>query len=201
MKKILIATTNQRKFNIDAYLLKKAGLRDEYAFYSLADIDYNGEEIKEQGSNVDRAREKALNVKEHIKKNAFDFIIGIDDGMILKGEKIENIKDYLTRILYEDYLKDGESISFSRAYFMIDSNGQTSSSEAIVPFTFKQVPNASLEGHPYPLEQVVVPLGKDKTLSELTDSEYYEYYWKHSRTHIQKLLTPFHIDMDYDVDR
>lgn len=200
MKKVLIATSNQQKFEIDMYLLKKAGMSSErYRFFSLADIDCEGLNKKEVGNNLERAKQKAQNVIENLKDNPFDYILGIDDGMVVKGEKKEDIKDYLKKILFENYLSEGESIAFSRAYYMVAKNGVSSSAEALVPFTYKSAPQAILENHPYPLEQIALPLGKDKTLSQLSKKEYYEYYWSKSRSSIQALLKPFEISLDKSI--
>lgn len=196
MKKVLIATTNKRKYDIEVYLLRKAGMDEEnYIFYSLADINYNGPDKKENGNNIERAKTKALNVIDNIDRDKFDYVLGIDDGMIVKGEKTENIKEYLKKILYENYLTEGESIVFSRAYFMIDKNGRTSTTEAKVPFTYKPANDAIMQGHPYPLEQVSLPLGKTRTLSQLSAREYNDYYWAHSCAKIRELLKPFEIQV------
>ena len=107
MKKILLATSNKDKFKIVKYILDKAGLSEkEYEFVSLKDINYSGPDEKESGTIKERARRKAMSVKENLpNSDEFEFIIGIDDGVELKGTMRENVKDHINMILFENYFR------------------------------------------------------------------------------------------------
>ena len=141
MKKILIATTNKDKYRIVTYLLDRAGLKcDEYLYQSLDDINYSGPDKKEQGSIDNRAENKAKVVKEYLDNNSsndFDYVIGIDDGIFIKGELQENIKDYIKKILYENFLSNGEEFAFYRAYCLIDKSGRIVKTQTQIPYTYK----------------------------------------------------------------
>ena len=102
MKKILLATSNKDKFKIVKYLLQNAGLTEsEYEIVSLKDINYTATDEKEEGKIDERARKKAISVRNNItEKEKYEFIIGIDDGIELKGTMRENVKDHINMILF-----------------------------------------------------------------------------------------------------
>jgi len=89
MKKILIATTNKDKFKIVSYILRRAGISEDlYEILSLNDINYDGPDIIEVGDILKRARVKAETIKNFFQNEIYDYFIGIDDGIILKGNMI-----------------------------------------------------------------------------------------------------------------
>ena len=189
MKKILIATTNKDKFKIISYLLKRAGLDDDnYKIVSLEEINYDGPDNKEIGSIVERAIAKAKMVKNYLKNGEYDWIIGVDDGIRLKGNIIENVKEYLNKILYENYLSENEDFSFPRAYCIINKNDDIYTSVIEIPYIYKSRENAVLKSFSYPLSQIAVPIGYDKPIIEMTEKESNEYYWKYSEEEIKKLV-------------
>ena len=185
MKKILIATNNKDKYRIVTDLLNRAGLsKNEFLFQSLADINYSGPDKKEEGTIDNRAEEKAKVVKKHldeVNKNDFEYIIGIDDGIFIKGELRPNIKDYLKKILYENFLVNGEEFAFYRAYCLINISGDTIRTETKIPYTYKHKDSAEFKENSYPLSQVSVPLGYDIALTDMSDAEEDEYAWKYSK--------------------
>jgi len=189
MKKVLIATTNKDKYRIVTDLLSRAGLsKDEFLYQSLSDIGYDGPDKKEQGTIQNRAEDKARAVKEYLdskNKNDFEFIIGIDDGIFIKGALQENIKDYVKKILYENYLTDGEEYAFYRAYCLITRSGDLFKTETKIPYTYKHKDEAEFKTNSYPLSQVSVPYGYDVALTDLSNDEEDEYAWKYSK---EKLL-------------
>ena len=129
MKNILIATKNKDKYKVVHYLLEKICFQEQnnYKFFSLNDINYKGPEEKEEGSLIQRAEQKAKTVKNYLDKNngnIFEYIIGIDDGIFIKGKLQENIKDYVRKILYENYLNENENYSFARAYCLISKDNK-----------------------------------------------------------------------------
>jgi hypothetical protein len=118
-KTILLATSNKDKFKIVKYFLQKAGLEEsEYQILSLKDINYCGPDEKEQGSIDQRAKAKAISVANNVSnRNDYDFIIGIDDGIELKGSLRENVKDYIKD--NPDFAKEIENkirANFSQAF-------------------------------------------------------------------------------------
>ena len=190
MKKILIATTNKDKYRIVTYLLKKAGL-DDYEYKSLDDINYSGPDKKEEGTIADRAENKAKVVKDYLdasSSNNFEFIIGIDDGIFIKGALQENIKDYVRKILYENYLNNGEEFAFYRAYCLITKSNQIIKTETQIPYTYKYKDGAELKANSYPLSQVSVPFGYEVALTDLSNNEEDEYAWKYSKERLLKFI-------------
>lgn len=190
MKKILIATTNKDKFKIISYLLRRAGImEDAYQILSLDDINYDGPNNKEVGDITERARRKAETVKRYFNNTTYDYFIGIDDGIILKGQMIENVKEYLKKILYENYLSDGERIIFPRAYCIIGKDNDGVFQEIIeIPYVYMSRDNVSLNEFSYPLSQIAAPIGYDKPITEMTTEESNNYYWKYSESKIEKLV-------------
>ena len=189
MKTILLATSNKDKFKIVKYLLQKAELKQtEYEILSLKDVNYSGPDEKEQGSIDQRAKAKATSVSNHItNRNNYDYIIGIDDGIELKGTLRENVKDYINKILFENYLKENESVIFPRAYCCIDNNGKIFEIIAKIKYTYKPKDNLKVEPNSYPLSQVVAPLNSNKTLTEMDKQEANEYCWNSCKDEIIKL--------------
>ena len=89
MPKILIATTNNSKFEVVKELLISCGF-ENYNFKLLKDLDLIIEDKKENGNILERAKDKAVNVYNTINNskynNDFEYIIGIDEGIeILTG--------------------------------------------------------------------------------------------------------------------
>lgn len=190
MKKILIATTNKDKFKIVSCLLRRAGLvEDAYQILSLDDINYDRLDDKEVGDIAERARRKAETVKRYLNNTTYDYFIGIDDGIILKGQMIENVKEYLKKILYGNYLSDGEEIIFPRAYCIIGRDNDEVFQEIIeIPYVYMSRENVSLKEFSYPLSQIATPIGYDKPIAEMTTEESNNYYWKYSEAKIEKLV-------------
>ena len=186
MKKILLATSNKDKFKIVKYILQRAGLdKEEYEILSLKDIGYNGPEEKEYGTIAERAKRKALSVKDNISNyNEYEFIIGIDDGIELKGSIRENVKDHINMILYENYLEENESIIFPRAYCCVDKDGSTFEIVARIPYRYKPNNNLKVEPNSYPLSQIAAPLNSDKSLTRVAASR--AEVWLERRREISK---------------
>ena len=63
---------------------------------------------KESGTNIERARQKALNAYNHLKEYNFDYIVGLDDAIRIKNRLEPNIKEYINKLLLDNYLSDGE---------------------------------------------------------------------------------------------
>lgn len=189
MKKILIATRNKDKYSIVKNLLKKAGLTEKgYQILSLDDINYKGTDKKEIGTIVNRAVAKAKDVIETLESESYDYVIGIDDGICLKGKLIENVKEYLNKILYENYLSENEKIEFPRAYCLMNWKGEIFNTVIEIPYIYKSKENANIKALSYPLSQIAVPIGFNKPIAEMSEKESLEYYWKYSEKKIKELI-------------
>ena len=192
MKNILIATKNEDKYKIVFYLLEKICFpkASNYKFFSLNDIEYDGPEQKEEGTLLERAEKKAKTIKNYLvknNKNIFEYIVGTDDGIFMKGKLEENIKEYLKKILYENYLKENEEICFSRAYCVISKDDKIFRTITKVPYKYKPKRNAEIKENSYPSSQVCVPFGLDKSLSELNIAEGFLYCNNYSKENLLKL--------------
>lgn len=189
MKTILLATSNKDKFKIVKYLLQKANLTaPQFQILSLKDINYTGPDEKEHGTIAERAKAKANSVAVNLpNRNDFDFIIGIDDGIELKGTIRENVKDHINKILFENYLEENESIIFPRAYHCISKDNATFEIIAKIAYTYKPKAGLKVEPNSYPLSQVAVPLNSDKSLTEMDEQEANEYCWECCKDEVNKL--------------
>lgn len=117
--KILIATKNNSKFEIISRMLYSI-LRNNILIKSLNDYDYFVDK-DEIGTNIERAKAKAKNAEEQIKED-FDYILGIDDGIIIDGKEYVTVKDHLYDIVVGDKIKIGSIIYITRAYFLISND-------------------------------------------------------------------------------
>lgn len=180
MQTILLATSNKDKFQIVKYLLQKANLTEpQYKILSLKDINYTAPDEKEQGTIDQRAKAKAISLLSNISNRAdYDFVIGIDDGIELKGTIRENVKDYINKILFENYLEENESIIFPRAYYCIAKDNSTFETIAKIAYTYKPKADLKVEPNSYPLSQVAAPLNSDKSLTDMDEHEANEYCWE-----------------------
>ena len=188
MKKVLIATTNKDKFKIVSRLFNDTIFpSSEYEILSLSS-DMNIPDEKESGSNIERARAKALNAFNYLKYYNFDYIVGLDDAIIIKGKVEPNIKEYINKILYENYLEDGEEYAFNRAYCIIDKEKNIYEVNLDVPEIYHPLKgNFTLEEHSYPLSHVSYPIGYAKPISELNEEESTNYYLKYVRKGLMDL--------------
>ena len=153
-------------------------------------INYKGPEEKEEGTLIQRAEKKAMTVKSFLdqkKDNIFEYIIGTDDGIFIKGKLRENIKDYIKKILYEKYLDENEEYSFSRAYCIISKDNKIFRAITDVPYKYKHKKNAEIEENTYPLKQISVPIGMDKSLSELSEEQGEIYCFNYSKDKLIQL--------------
>lgn len=186
MKKILIATRNKDKFKIISKLLSTNNFKDA-TFYSLNDIEENIVDNKETGDIINRSLEKALNAYNNIKE-AYDYFIGVDDGIKLKGKMIENVKDYITPILEDKYLTTNEKVYIVRAYTFIDKKGNHKSIVTEIPFEYKKLQEKfDILENSYPLSHVLSPVGSTKVVSELKEEESNAYYLEFSKNKFDEI--------------
>ena len=188
MKKVLIATTNKDKFDAVSNIFKRTIFKeDEYEIIPLSK-DMNIPDEKEHGNNVERARTKTLNAYNHLKEYNFDYIVGLDDAIFIKGRLEPNIKEYINKILFENYLEDGEEYAFNRAYSIIDKNEQLYEVALSIPYIYHSLKeDYQLEDFTYPLSKVAYPIGYDKSVSEMSEEETTTYYLKYVEEGLLKL--------------
>lgn len=186
MKKILIATRNKDKFKIISKLLSTNNFKDA-TFYSLNDIKENIVDKKETGDVINRSLEKALNAYNNIKED-YDYFIGVDDGIKLKGKMIENVKDYITPILEDKYLTTNEKVYIVRAYTFIDKKGNHKSIVTEIPFEYKKLQEKfDILENSYPLSHVLSPVGSTKVVSGLKEEESNAYYLEFSKNKFDEI--------------
>ena len=188
MKKVFIATTNKDKFTIVSTIFKNTIFPEDGFEIIRPTSDIILPEIEEEGSNIQRARTKALNAYEYLKDYNYDYIVGLDDALFIKGRIEPNIKDHLNKILYENYLEDGEQFAFNRAYCIIDKEKNLYEVSLDIPEIYHPLKETLvIEDHTYPLSNVSYPIGYDKPLSELTNDEIIDYTLKYVKDGLMSL--------------
>lgn len=191
MKQILIATRNKDKFKIVSKLLK-TNLFPDAEFYNISDINKEIIDEVEVGDINNRSKNKAVNVFNQLDENNYDFIIGVDDGIKMKGNLIPNVKDYIKDILDDKYLSAGEIVYIVRSYTFINKENKIKTVTTEIPFEYSKLDHEySLEKNSYPLSHVLKPLNLDVPVYKLTDDEsnnYYSLYSKESYNEIKKFF-------------
>ena len=188
MKKVLIATTNKDKYDAVSKIFRRTIFPENDYFVEMLTNEMNVPDEKEEGNNIERARTKALNAFNHLKEYNFDYIVGLDDAIFIKGRIEPNIKEYLNKILFEDFLDDGEEYAFNRAYCIIDNNKKLFEVTIDIPYLYHPLQgNYELEEHTYPLSKVAYPIGYNKPICELNVEEEISYYLKYVEDKLRDL--------------
>lgn len=181
MENILIATRNKDKFKLLSKLLSTELLKDS-KFFSLNDIEDEIEDKKEVGDIKNRSYEKAMNAYLSIKNNIYKYIIGIDDGIEMKGQMIENVKEYIKDILDDKYLKEDEIVYIKKAYTFIDKNGVFKTIITKIPFKYKKLTNHfEIEENSYPLNHVLTPIDSNLRLVDIDEKTTNNYLLTYSK--------------------
>ena len=181
MENILIATRNKDKFKLLSKLLSTELLKDS-KFFSLNDIEDEIEDKKEVGDIKNRSYEKAMNAYLSIKNNIYQYIIGIDDGIEMKGQMIENVKEYIKDILDDKYLKEDEIVYIKKAYTFIDKNGVFKTIVTKIPFKYKKLTNHfEIEENSYPLNHVLTPIDSNLRLVDIDEETTNNYLLTYSK--------------------
>lgn len=188
VKKVLIATTNNDKYDAVSKIFGKTIFPPtEYELQQLSQ-DMNLPDEKENGTNIERARAKALNAFEHLKQYKFDYIVGLDDAVFIKGKLEPNIKEYLNKILYENFLDDGEEYAFNRAYCIINKDKKIYEVALQIPYIYKGLKgDYKIESYTYPLSRVSYPIGYDIPICDLNEKDEINYYLKYVKDGLLKL--------------
>ncbi len=194
MNKILIATRNKDKFKIVSKLLKTNLFPDDN-FYNISDINKEIIDDVEVGDINNRSKNKAVNVFNQLDENNYDFIIGVDDGIKMKGNLIPNVKDYIKDILDDKYLSAGEIVYIVRSYTFINKDNKIKTITTEIPFEYSKLDHEySLEKNSYPLSHVLKPLNLDVPVYKLTDDESNDYYSSYSKDSYNEIKKFFNIN-------
>ena len=183
--KILIATKNNSKFEIISRMLYSI-LGNNILIKSLNDYDYFVDK-DEIGTNIERAKAKAKNAEEQIKED-FDYILGIDDGIIIDGKEYVTVKDHLYDIVVGDKIKIGSIIYITRAYFLISNDKKEVLCYNKIPNIVRKKLDTVEMGGGYPLNSVISTIDNDTVLTERSNEELNDYFLKYS---IDDLRTMF----------
>ena len=186
MKKILIATRNEDKYKIISKLLSTKYFKNTQ-FYSLNNIENIVDDKKEEGNIEERSLEKAVNAYKAV-NNKYDLIVGVDDGIKIKGEIIENVKEYIKPIINDELLLQGEKVYIVRAFSFINKDGNIKSIVTEIPFQYKKARDKfEILENSYPLGYVLSPIGSKKAAVELSDDESNNYYLKFSQLKLDEI--------------
>lgn len=182
--KILIATKNNSKFEIISRMLYSI-LGNNILIKNLNNYDYFVDK-DEIGTNIERAKAKAKNAEEQIKED-FDYILGIDDGIIIDDKEYVTVKDHLYDIVVGDKIKIGSTIYITRVYFLISNDKKEVLCNNKIPYIVrKKLDTVEMGG--YPLNSVISTIDNDTVLTERSNEELNDYFLKYS---IDDLRTMF----------
>lgn len=191
MKKILIATTNVDKFKAVSKVFENTIFpKDQFYMESLSNIKLNIKDEKEIGTNLERARTKAINAYNAVNESGadFDFVVGLDDAIRVKGILEADIKKYIDKILYGDYINEGEEYAFNRAYVIIDKNMKIYETTIDIPYVYHKIKEQiQLKDHTYQLAVVAYPIGSDKPICNLNEKDEVDYYLKYLKKDLLNL--------------
>ena len=180
MKKILIATRNKDKYKIVSKLLSAKTFKN-FKFISLNEIKEDIIDKKEVGDIKNRSYEKAMNVYKSLKNNIYDYIVGIDDGIEIRGNIIENVKEYIKAILDNKYLKENEKVYIVRAYTFINKKVKFKIIVTKIPFKYKKLEKQiKIEENSYPLSHVLTPIDSNQRIIDLDEYDTNKYYLNYS---------------------
>lgn len=180
MKKILIATRNRDKFQIVKRLFETS-IFEEYQFDNLNDLNINVNDKVESGSLESRSFEKAANSYVNIQENEYEYIVGIDDGIKIKGIIYEDVKKLVNLILNHGLLSDGEIIYMVRAYTFFNQKGESYTITIDIPYRYQRLNyELTVEENTYPLNYVLAPINSDKTIAEQDFEESNQYFLSYS---------------------
>lgn len=180
MNKILIASKNKDKIAIIKRIIDSISV-ERFDIVSLRDITTIKKTENEEGTIFQRAERKAKDTLEGLLNNDYKYIVGIDDGIIVKDYLYENVKDLIKPIINGEYLEDGEIVYIARAYHFIRNDGKNFSVLTKIPFEFhKSIKNIEISPESYPLSNVLCKLNTNIPVSRNTDEENNNYYLNYS---------------------
>ena len=177
-KTLLLATKNHDKFAIVKELLKEAGFGN-YALENLYTIGMSDVDVVEMGDILERAKQKAQHVYELLneKTNNFSAIIGIDDGMLIRGHLDPNVKKIMKPIIDGEVLKEGEIVYNCRAFYFLTGERGGDGVVSKIPFKYKKPSNPVLiKENSYPLSYVFTNINDGRFIGDCSQEEQHSYY-------------------------
>ena len=191
--KILVATRNKDKFNLVVTLLSSTIFKNvNTEYYNLDNLEEEITDKVESGDVIERSFGKAINAFSSIQINTFDYIVGIDDGIKLKGEIKENVKDYVKDIIEDRYLQSDELIYIEKAMTFINKDGKRKSIIIEIPFKYRKLDTSiQLVENSYPLNHVMVTLNSNKSVAEQTLEEANQYYLTYALEKLEEVRNFF----------
>lgn len=191
--KVLIATKNKDKFNIISNMLISI-LGNNITLKDLSDYK-NYIEKEEEGDNIERAKFKARNFLEQVDEY-FDFVLGIDDGIIIDNIEYVTVKNHLYDIVIGNKVKIGTKIYITRAYYLITNDKKEYFCYNKIPYIVRKKLN-SFDEVGYPLNAVISTIDNEKVLTERTDKELNDYFLKYSKDDLIKLFDNINKEVKY----
>lgn len=184
--KILIATKNMAKFEIISKMLNSILDNNELVINSLNDVN-EYEEKEETGNNIERAKQKALDAFDNVNEQ-FDYILGIDDGIIINDIEYASVKDHLNDILINDNVPVDSKIYITRAYYLISKSKKEKYCYNKIPYIVKRkLSGYEIKG--YPLNAVLSTIDNETVLTERNEEELNDYFLKYSIDDLKNLLS------------
>lgn len=187
---ILIATHNKDKFNTVRRMLENVS-NNKFTFINLNDLEIN-RDVEEIGNIIERAEQKARLVIDLV-KDKVEAVIGIDDGIKIKGTITTETKKEADKILAGDYLELGELAPIIRGYFIINTKTKNTES-CLTEIPFKYVGNENKikrEEGKYPLSYVLARIDSSKPIGYDTEEDNIKYTLSHSIEGLKKLFQVF----------
>lgn len=185
--KILVATNNMDKFNIISKMIYSI-FGNNIKIKSLASYK-DFVEVDEVGNNINRAKEKAKNAKNNI-NDEFDYVLGIDDGVIVNETEYVSVKDKLNDIICNNTVSIGSKIYITRAYYLLSKTNKETYCYNKIPYIIqKKLSNYEKQG--YPLNSVISTIDDDRVLTERTEEELNKYFLKYSIDDLRKLFNNY----------
>lgn len=182
--KIIIATKNMAKFDIISKMLKTL-FTENIIIKSLNDTN-DFKDIEEVGTNIERAKQKALNAYNNITET-FDAIIGIDDGIIINDIEYAAVKEHLNDIIIGDKVPIGDKIYITRAYYIITKENTHNYCYNKIPYIIqKKLLSYKKEG--YQLNSVISTIDNNIVLSDRNTDELNDYFLKYSIRDLEELI-------------
>ena len=122
-----------------------------------------------------------MNVYKSLQNNIYDYIIGIDDGIEIRDNIIENVKEYIKAILDNKYLKENEKVYIVRAYTFINKKGKFKIIVTKIPFKYKKLEKQiKMEENSYPLSHVLTQIDSNQRIIDLDEYDTNKYYLNYS---------------------
>lgn len=180
MNKILIASKNKDKIFIIKNIINSIS-KEKFEIFSLRDITITTKNENENGSIFKRAKDKAEESLAGLKNNIFKYVIGIDDGIVIKNHLYENVKELIKPILCGEFLTEGEVVYIARAYHFISNDKKEFSILTKIPFEFHKLKqDINVESNSYPLSNVLCQLNTNVPVSNNSAEDNNNYYLLYS---------------------